>query len=116
MQNNDVVKSMEFIMKQLQTEWERSGEAKKEVVADKAEIDKVVSDIIQKVKESQEQSAEDLTFRQSVKLSHENYIRLRTMRKFATAKKKLEKSGAVFVKIKLDKEETQVYEGIVPEE
>lgn len=116
MQNNDVVKSMEFIMKQLQTEWERSGEAKKEVVADKAEIDKVVSDIIQKVKESQEQSAEDLTFRQSVKLSHENYIRLRTMRKFAAAKRKQAKSGAVFVKIMLDKEETQVYEGIVPEE
>lgn len=116
MQNNDVVKSMEFIMKQLQIEWERSGEAKKEVVVDKAEIDKVVSEITRQVKESQEQSAEDLTFRQSVKLSHENYIRLRTMRKFATAKRKQEKSGAVFVKIKLDKEETQVYEGIVPEE
>lgn len=116
MQNNDVVKSMEFIMKQLQTEWERSGEAKKEVVADNGEIDKVVSDIIQRVKESQEQSEEDLTFRQSVKLSHENYIRLRTMRKFMTAKRKQEKSGAVFVKIMLDKEEAQVYEGIVPEE
>lgn len=114
MQNNDVVKSIEFVMKQLQTEWERSGEAKKEVVADKAEIDKVVSDIIRQVKEIQEQSAED--FRQSVTLSHENYIRLRTMRKFATAKKKQEKSGAVFVKIILDKEEAQVYEVIVPEE
>lgn len=116
MQNNDVVKSMEFVMKQLHTEWERSGEAKKEVVADKAQIDKVMSDIVRQVRESQEQLAEDLTFRQSVKLSHDSYIRLRTMRKFMAAKRKQEKSGAVFVKIMLDKEEAQVYVGIVPEE
>lgn len=38
------------------------------------------------------------------------------MRKFMAAKRKQEKSGAVFVKIMLDKEETQVYEDIVPEE
>ena len=30
MQNNDLIKNMEFILKQLNAEWERSGEAKKE--------------------------------------------------------------------------------------
>ena len=115
MQNNDLIKNMEFILKQLNAEWERSGEAKKEVVADRAQIDKVVSDIVCQVRESKELLTEDLTFRLSVNFSHDNYIRLRTIRKFMAAKRKQERYGAVFVKIILDKEETQVYTDIAGE-
>lgn len=109
MQNNDLVKNMEFIMKQLNMEWERSGEAKKEVIADRAQIERVVSDIARKVGESEGHLAENLTLVQSVNFSHNNYVRLRTIRKFMAAKRRQERYGSVFERILLDKEEMKVY-------
>ena len=116
MKNNDVVQSMEFVLKQLHKEWLRSGRTKKEVIADMAQMNKVMAVMAQKVRKKQEQLGEDLTFRNSIILSHENYILLRAMKKFIAAKGRLEKSGGVFARILLDKEETEVYLDIVPEE
>lgn len=116
MKNNEMIKSMEFVLQQLHTEWERSGVAKKEVILDMAQMNKVMAEMAQKIGEKQEQLEENLTFHKSVILSHENYILLRTMKKFIEAKRRLERSGAVFTRILLDKEEIKVYLDIEPEE
>lgn len=109
MKNREVLQSMEFVLQQLHTEWERSGVAKKEVILDMAQMNKVMAKMAQKIGKKQEQLEKNLPFHKSVILSHENYILLRTMKKFITAKHRLEKSGAVFARILLDKEETKVF-------
>lgn len=115
MQNNELVKSMEFVIKQLHTEWERSGEIKTEVILDMAQLNSVMISMAQKIAEKRKQSDEDLTFSESIIYSHENYILLRTIRKFMYAKYRLEKSDAVFTRILLDKEEMRVYQDMVSE-
>lgn len=116
MNKNDLVKDMDFVMGQLHTEWERSGKTKREVVVDKAQMAIIMSKMAVEIEKKQEQLKEELTFRQSMELSHENYILLRTVKKFVAARKKLDRSGAIFARIVLDKEEMKAYQSILPEE
>ena len=117
MRNMEVVKSMEFVLDLLHKEWERSGETKKEFIMDMAQMDKVMKDFAQLTEDTQNRlEKENLSFCQSIVLSHEIYILLRTMRKILTAMRRLEKSGGIFARILLDKEETRLYLKLVQEE
>ena len=103
----EVVKDMEYLVKMLHREWERSGRTKAEVsvtLSDTAEVEKRFAEVIRK-KQGQ-LDTEGLSFRESMELSRENYILLRVVKKIVKAEEKTNHKGKdLKFTVELDKEE-----------
>ena len=78
---NSMQKEMEYVLKFLEREWERTGETKEVQVIGLREISLVNFEIERKIKENKEQLSLDISFRNSLKLTRENYVLLRLARK-----------------------------------
>lgn len=103
----EIVKDMEYLVKMLHKEWERSGRTKAEVsvtLSDTAEIKKRFAEVIQK-KQGQ-LDTEGLSFRESMELSRENFILLRVVKKIAKEEEKTNRKGVELkFTVELDQEE-----------
>jgi hypothetical protein len=114
MKNNEMMKQMEYLVKLLHKEWEKSGKTKVEAVVNLGdlsdfgiEIDKRVADTISMMNEAQ------LSFGETLEYSKENYVLLRLAKKMVKAQRRCKDKGIDFkVKIPLDKEELQMYQEI----
>lgn len=111
----EVRKDMEYLVKLLHKEWERSGKTKAAVtvrLADVPEIEKRMARVIadkQKMLEN-----EELTFKQSMELSKNNFVLLRLVKKVKKAEEKTVKKGLdTEFSIELDKEEYKLFVYIV---
>ena len=107
-------KELNYVMKLLNKEWERSGEVKQEIVVDTKQIEDILVVLAEEISRRTEihQMCED-DFRHNVTLSHENYILLRMTKKFLWQKEETEKKKGVFSKVGLDKEEYKLYRSVV---
>ena len=111
----EVRKDMEYLVKLLHKEWERSGKTKAVVTVqleDVSEIKKRMAGVIadkQKLLEN-----EELTFKESMELSKNNFVLLRLVKKVKKAEEKTMKKGldAAF-SVELDKEEYKLFVDIV---
>ncbi len=111
----EVRKDMEYLVKLLHKEWERSGKTKAAVTVrllDVPEIEKRMAGVIadkQKMLEN-----EELTFKQSMELSKNNFVLLRLVKKVKKAEEKTVKKGLdTEFSVELDKEEYKLFVDIV---
>ena len=111
----EVRKDMEYLVKLLHKEWERSGKTKAAVTVrllDVPEIEKRMAGVIadkQKMLEN-----EELTFKQSMELSKNNFVLLRLVKKVKKAEEKTVKKGFdTEFSVELDKEEYKLFVDIV---
>lgn len=111
----EVRKDMEYLVKLLHKEWERSGKTKAAVtvcLTDVPEIEKRMARVIadkQKMLEN-----EELTFKQSMELSKNNFVLLRLVKKVKKAEEKTVKRGIdTEFPVELDKEEYKLFVDIV---
>ena len=111
----EVRKDMEYLVKLLHKEWERSGKTKAAVtvrLVDVPEIEKRMAGVIadkQKLLEN-----EELTFKQSMELSKNNFVLLRLVKKVKKAEEKtMKKDLDTEFSVELDKEEYKLFVDIV---
>ena len=112
-----VIKNMEFLVKELHKEWDRSGVAKTSVIISLDEVDGINEKLKEIIYKTQTALDEDeLTFKQSIAKSKECYVLLRVVRKIAKKKDKCEKQAIdnEFA-VELDKEELMLSKGLFAE-
>lgn len=108
-----VIKNMEFLVKELHKEWDRSGASKASVIISLEEVDGINDKLKEIIYQTQKSVDEDeLTFKQSIAKSKECYVLLRVVRKIAKKKDKCEKQAIdnEFA-IELDKDELKLFKG-----
>lgn len=111
----EVRKDMEYLVKLLHKEWERSGKTKAAVtvsLSDVPEIEKRMAGVIADKQKHLEN--EELTFKQSMELSKNNFVLLRLVKKVKKAEEKTVKKGLdTEFSVELDKEEYKLFVDIV---
>ena len=113
---NSMQKEMEYVLKFLEREWERTGETKEVQVIGLREISLVNFEIERKIKENKEQLSLDISFRNSLKLTRENYVLLRLARKIKAEKDKADQDNQRWFYVGLDVEEYELYIKITEDE
>lgn len=111
----EITKDMEYLVKLLHKEWERSGKTKAVVtvsLTDMPEIENRMAKVIADKQELIENEA--LTFKQSMELSKSNFILLRLVKKVKKAEEKAVKKGLdMEFQTELDKDEYKLFQEIV---
>ena len=107
---DQTIRALEYALRMLKKEWEKSGEAKKVLETDTVQICSMLAKINDDIKMSSDAitGEEEIPFRESIVQSKRNYVLLRIGRKMVRATEKAEKKGTVFSKIELDKEEAKL--------
>lgn len=107
--------NMEYLLKLLHKEWERSGKTKVEISLEAADVKAVGAGLAQEIQKRQGQlETAEMTFRQSMALSKENFILLRLGRKIKKAESKAnQKETSTIVKVELDKEEYKLLSTLI---
>ena len=91
---NDLMKDMEFLINELHKEWDRSGATKATVIIGIEEASEVNQTLAAKIVEKQELLEKDeLSFKQSIGLSRENYVLLRLVKKIKAKEDKTNEKG-----------------------
>lgn len=114
-QNKEILSNMEFLMKELHKEWDRSGADIASVFISLNNVEDINKAILLRISK-QEKKAEngDITFKKCVKLSKECYVLLRLVRKIKTQEHKSYHNGTCYIiEIVLDKEELKLYEELL---
>ena len=109
--SKEVMKNMEFLMKELHKEWERSGITKTTVIIQQEEVEAVNQVLIKKIAVQQEGLENDtMTFAQSIRLSKESYVLLRMIKKIKAKEDKMNsKSEGNELYVPMDKDELALY-------
>ena len=114
-QSRSIVKDMEYLVKMLHREWERSGRTKAEVTVQLADVPEIERRMAKTIRDKQRQlDNEELTFKQSMELSKNNFVLLRLVKKVKKAEEKTAKCGLdLEYTVELDKEEYKLFVDIV---
>ena len=104
-----VIKNMEFLVKELHKEWDRSGDSKASVIISLEEVDGINDKLKEIIYQTQKSVDED-------ELTKDCYVILRVVRKIAKKKDKCEKQAIdnEFA-IELDKDELKLFKGLFAE-
>ena len=111
----EVRKDMEYLVKLLHREWERSGKTKAAVTVSLTDVPEIEKRMAGVITDKQKQLENDeLTFKQSMELSKNNFVLLRLVKKVKKAEEKTVKKGldTEFL-VELDKEEYKLFMDIV---
>ncbi len=110
-QNKEIIDNMEFLMKELHKEWDRSGANKASVFISLDEVEEVNKTLLLRIaKQQKETETGDITFKKSVKLSRECYILLRLARKIKAQEHKSYNNGTCYeFEVALDKDELKLF-------
>ena len=110
-QNREIIHNMEFLMKELHKEWDRSGANKASVFISLDEVEEVNKTLLLRIaKQQKEAETGDITFKKSVKLSRECYILLRLARKIKAEEHKSYNNGTCYeFEVALDKDELKLF-------
>lgn len=111
---NGVMKNMEFLVKELHKEWERSGATKATVMIELEEVSEVNQTLAEKIMEKQNRLEKDeMSFKDSMFLSRENYILLRLAKKIKMQEDKTNaKALDLEFTVPLDKEEYKLFQSM----
>ena len=109
--NKEIIGNMEFLMKELHKEWDRSGANKASVFISLDEVEEVNKTLLLSIaKHQKEAETGDITFKKSVKLSRECYILLRLARKVQAEEHKSYNNGTCYeLEVVLDKDELKLF-------
>lgn len=118
MMNNttmELKKDMEYLLVELQKEWESSGKTSATVVFQIEEVHEVNRKLQQEIADRQEllKNDEELTFEQSIQLTKQNYILLRLIKKILRKEQRTNKKGIdCEFSVVLDKEEYRIFKDL----
>lgn len=114
----EVVGNMEYLLKLLHKEWERSGRTKVEVTINISDVRTVYATLGAAIQKMQGQiELELMTFQESMKLTKENFVLLRLIRKIKKAVEKAEQGEAdTFLAVELDVEEYRLFSTLIKTE
>ena len=113
----NIEKNMEFLIKELQKEWDVSKETKHRVTISVKAARRV------RIKEQQQiadmgemlHNQSDMSFKESMKLCRANYVTLRVARKLIAGQNAAEESGEAEYTIAFDKEEFRSFRKLAAE-
>lgn len=101
---------MEFLMKELHKEWDRSGVTKASVTISIEEAGEVNQALLLMISKRQEKAEKALDFKECVRLSRENYILLRLARKVKKQENRCNKLAmSLEFEVQMDKEEYKLF-------
>ena len=111
----EIRKDMEYLVKLLHKEWERSGKTKAVVTVRLLDMKEIESRMAKVITDKQKQlENEEITFKQSMELSKSNFVLLRLLKKMKKAEEKtVKKSIDLAFNVELDKEEYKLFVEIV---
>ena len=111
----ETVKNMEYLVKLLHKEWERSGRTKAEVSIDITDKNKVGAKLTAEIQERQKQlETAGMDFKECMALSKENFILLRLARKIKKAEDRAgRRENAVSFTVEMDKEEYKLFSMLI---
>lgn len=113
-----VENNMEFLIKELQKEWDVSKETKHRVTLSVKEAGRIRIRVQQSITDMGEilESQPDMRFKDSMKLCRANYITLRVARKLTAGQNAAKAAGDSEYVIALDKEEYRCFRKLASEE
>ena len=113
----NIEKNMEFLIKELQKEWDVSKETKHRVTISVKDARRVRIKVQQQIADMGEMlhSQSDMSFKESMKLCRANYVTLRVARKLIAGQNAAEESGEVEYTIAFDKEEFSCFRKLAAE-
>ena len=105
---------MEYLLLELQKEWENSGPTRATAVFQLEEVKEVKRKLQKEIFERQELlKQEELTFEQSIQLSKQNYILLRLIKKILRNEHMANKKGINYeFSVVLDREEYKIFKDL----
>ena len=113
----NIEKNMEFLIKELQKEWDVSKETKHRVTISVKDARRVRIKVQQQIADMGEMlhNQSDMSFKESMKLCRANYVTLRVARKLIAGQNAAEESGEVEYTIAFDKEEFSCFRKLATE-
>ena len=113
----NIEKNMEFLIKELQKEWDVSKETKHRVTISVKDARRVRIKVQQQIADMGEMlhSQSDMSFKESMKLCRANYVTLRVARKLITGQNAAEAAGEAEYTIAFDKEEFRSFRKLAAE-
>lgn len=111
----ETVKNMEYLVRLLHKEWERSGRTKAEVSIDITDKKEVGAKLAAEIQERQNQlETAGMDFKDCMALSRENFVLLRLARKIKKAADRAERrEDAVSFTVEMDKEEYKLFSTLI---
>lgn len=118
MMNNttmDLKKDMEYLLLELQKEWEASGTTRATVAIQLEEAQEVNKRLQKEINDRQVLlTQEEMTFEQSIQFTKQNYILLRLIKKILRKEQRTNKKGFdCEFSVTLDKEEYRIFRELV---
>lgn len=113
----NIEKNMEFVIKELQKEWDVSKEIKHRVTISVKDARRVRIKVQQQIADMGEMlhSQSDMSFKESMKLCRANYVTLRVARKLIAGQNAAEAAGEAEYTIAFDKEEFSCFRKLAAE-
>lgn len=113
----NIEKNMEFLIKELQKEWDVSKETKHRVTISVKDARRVRIRVQQQIANMGEMlhSQSDMSFKESMKLCRANYVTLRVARKLIAGQNAAEAAGEAEYTIAFDKEEFRSFRKLAAE-
>lgn len=113
----NIEKNMEFLIKELQKEWDVSKETKHRVTISAKDARRVRIRVQQQIADMGEMlhSQSNMSFKESMKLCRANYVTLRIARKLIAGQNAAEAAGEAEYTIAFDKEEFSCFRKLAAE-
>ena len=113
----NIEKNMEFLIKELQKEWDVSKETKHRVTISVKDARRVRIRVQQQIADMGEMlhNQSDMSFKESMKLCRANYVTLRIARKLIAGQNAAEAAGETEYTIAFDKEEFSCFRKLAAE-
>ena len=113
----NIEKNMEFLIKELQKEWDVSKEIKHRVTISVKDARRVRIKVQQQIADMGEMlhNQSDMSFKESMKLCRANYVTLRVARKLIAGQNAAEAAGEAEYTIAFDKEEFSCFRKLAAE-
>lgn len=113
----NIEKNMEFLIKELQKEWDVSKETKHRVTISAKDARRVRIRVQQQIADMGEMlhSQSNMSFKESMKLCRANYVTLRVARKLISGQNAAEAAGEAEYTIAFDKEEFRSFRKLATE-
>ena len=113
----NIEKNMEFLIKELQKEWDVSKETKHRVTISVKDARRVRIRVQQQIADMGEMlhNQSDMSFKESMKLCRTNYVTLRVARKLIAGQNAAEAAGETEYTIAFDKEEFSCFRKLASE-
>ena len=114
---DNIEKNMEFLIKELQKEWDVSKETKHRVTISAKDARRVRIRVQQQIADMGEMlhSQSNMSFKESMKLCRANYVTLRVARKLIAGQNAAEAAGEAEYTIAFDKEEFRSFRKLAAE-